>query len=117
MATQTAQQPSTSSGSPDAPSTTRAGIPFHPTSANYVDAQNHSNSDATTQPIRIADGRRNSQGEILTSPTGSWRPKTNRVQSWNQEDLKRKAYQVEMGECEKGQGTGFTEGGEGTRRV
>jgi hypothetical protein len=41
----------------------------------------------------------------------------NRVQSWNQEDLKRKAYQVEMGECEKGQGTGFTEGGEGTRRV
>jgi len=39
------------------------------------------------------------------------------VQSWNQEDLKRKAYQVEMGECEKGQGTGFTEGGPGTRRI
>ncbi len=41
----------------------------------------------------------------------------NRVQSWNQEDLKRKAYQVEMEECEKGQGTGFTEGGAGTRRI
>jgi hypothetical protein len=39
-----------------------------------------------------------------------------RVQSWNQEDLKRRAYQVEMGECEKGQGTGFTESGAGHER-
>lgn len=116
MATQTAQQSSTSTGSPNAPSTTRAGIPFHPTSTNYIDAQTNSNSSAP-QPIRIPDGRRNSQGEILPSPTESWKPKMNRVQSWNQEDLKRKAYQVEMGECEKGQGTGFTEGGAGTRRV
>jgi len=112
MATETVKQPAT--GSPNAPSTTKAGIPFHPTSTNYADAQAHANA---AEPIRIPDGRRNSQGEILASPTESWRPKMNRVQSWNQEDLKRKAYQVEMGECEKGQGTGFTEGGPGTRRV
>jgi len=117
MATQTAQQPSTTSGSPNAPSTTLAGIPFHPTSTNYVDAQSAPTNTNATQPIRIPDGRRNSLGEILSSPTESWKPKMNRVQSWNQEDLKRKAYQVQMGECEKGQGTGFTEGGEGTRHV
>jgi len=114
MATQTAKQPSATSGSPNAPSSTRAGIPFHPTSTNYIDAQSQ---PIQTQPIRIPDGRRNSLGEVLPSPTESWKPKMNRVQSWNQEDLKRKAYQTEMGECEKGQGTGFTEGGEGTRRV
>jgi len=113
MATQAAQQPA--AGSPNAPSNTKAGIPFHPISSNYIDAQ--AAAHAAIAPIRIPDGRRNSQGEILPSPTESWRPKMNRVQSWNQEDLKRKAYQVEMGECEKGQGMGFTEGGEGTRRV
>jgi len=41
----------------------------------------------------------------------------NRVQSWNQEDLKRKAYKVEMTDGVAGQGTGYTEGGEGSRRV
>jgi len=112
MATEAAKQ--TAAGSPDAPSTTQAGIPFHPTSTNYADAKENANS---AEPTRIPDGRRNSKGEILSSPTESWRPKMNRVQSWNQEDLKRKAYQVEMGECDKGQGTGFTEGGPGTRRV
>jgi len=112
MSTDTVEKPS--AGSPNAPSTTKAGIPFHPTSTNYTDAQALVNA---AEPIRIPDGRRNSQGEILPSPTESWRPKMNRVQSWNQEDLKRKAYQVEMGDCEKGQGTGFTEGGPGTRRV
>jgi hypothetical protein len=112
MATETAKQPATSS--PNAPSTTKAGVPFHPTSSNYANAQAHAN---TAEQIHIPDGRRNSQGEVLPSPTESWKPKMNRVQSWNQEDLKRKAYQVEMGECEKGQGTGFTEGGPGTRRI
>jgi hypothetical protein len=113
MTTQAVQQPA--AGSPNASSTTKAGIPFHSTSHNFTDAQAH--ADAHTEPIRIPDGRRNSQGEILASPAESWRPKMNRVQSWNQEDLKRKAYQVEMGECVKGQGTGFTEGGAGTRRI
>jgi hypothetical protein len=112
MATQAAENPS--AGSPNAPSTTQAGIPFHPTSNNYVAAEAAANA---TPPIRIPDGRRNSQGEILSSPTETWKPKMNRVQSWNQEDLKRKAYQVEMRDCEQGQGTGFTEGGEGTRRI
>jgi hypothetical protein len=113
MTTQTTQQPA--AGSPNAPSTTQSGVPFGSTTHNYANAQAH--ADAQAQTIRIPDGRRNSQGEILPSPTESWKPKMNRVQSWNQEDLKRKAYQVEMGECEKGQGTGFTEGGAGTRLV
>jgi hypothetical protein len=113
MTTQAVQELAT--GSPNAPSTAKAGIPFHSTSHNFADAQAH--AEAHTEQIRISDGRRNSQGEILASPTENWRPKMNRVQSWNQEDLKRKAYQIEMGECEKGQGTGFTEGGAGTRRI
>jgi hypothetical protein len=56
MATETVKQPA--AGSPNASSTTKAGIPFHPTSTNYADAQAQAN---TADPIRIPDGRRNSQ--------------------------------------------------------
>jgi len=65
----------------------------------------------------MPDGRRNSHGEVLPSPIESWRPDIKRKQSWKQEDLKRNFYEREMKDREVGQGTGFTEGAEGTRRV
>jgi hypothetical protein len=95
----------------------KAGIPFHPTSSNYQSAQSEASDHST--PIKIPDGRRNSQGEILPSPTESWKPNLQRTQSWNAEDLKRVYYKRDMqdGSHPQGQGTGFTEGGEGTRKV
>jgi len=64
----------------------------------------------------MPDGRRNSQGEILSSPAEDWKPNFKRVQSWSREEYKRVVYSNEMVE-EPGQGTGFTEGGEGSRQV
>ncbi|KAL2061879.1 hypothetical protein VTL71DRAFT_7257 [Oculimacula yallundae] len=67
--------------------------------------------------VSIPDGRRNSQGDVLHSPTENWKPNFKRVQSFNREDLKREVYKDEMVEEEPAKGTGFTEGGEGTRQV
>jgi hypothetical protein len=64
----------------------------------------------------MADGRRNSQGEVLSSPIESWKPDLKRRQSFKQEDLKRTVYSAEMCD-EPGAERGFTEGGEGTRHV
>jgi hypothetical protein len=112
----------TSTSSPASPTAAKgvinkAGIPFNLTSTNYQSAQ--SESSEHTSPIKIPDGRRNSQGEILPSPTESWKPNLQRTQSWNSEDLKRVYYKKDMqaGAQPQGQGTGFTEGGEGTRKV
>lgn len=106
-----------SSKSPDHP-----GIPFRSTSHNYINAQKESpttvHTEEYSQPMKIPDGRRNSVGENLPSPTESWTPTFTRNQSWNREDLKRQAYVVEELEKKKeGQGSGFTEGGPGTRKV
>ena len=66
----------------------------------------------STETPKISDGRRNSQGEVIPSPTESWKPNFARKQSWNQEDLKRKVYMSELeAKKAKGQGMGFTEGG------
>jgi len=37
----------------------------------------------------LKDGRKNSEGETVTSPVESWKPNLARQQSWNQQDLKR----------------------------
>ncbi|KAG9234984.1 hypothetical protein BJ875DRAFT_287353 [Amylocarpus encephaloides] len=55
--------------------------------------------------VAIPDKRRNSIGEHLHSPNETWRPATNRQQSWSQEDLKRECYMRDM--CSTG--IGFTE--------
>jgi hypothetical protein len=93
-------------------------------SSNYANAQAASQSQqdkesspTSSSPVKICDGRRNSQGEVLPSPTETWKPSMNRVQSWSREEFKRVVYKGEMVNGDKGQGTGFTEGGEGTREV
>jgi hypothetical protein len=54
----------------------------------------------------------------MPSPTTSWKPNFARKQSWNLEDLKRMVYERDLKvKRAEGQGTGFTEGGEGTRKV
>jgi len=57
--------------------------------------------------IKIPDGRRNSQGEMIPSPVESWKPNLQRRQSWNREDLKREHVLGELGK--KKDDTGFTE--------
>jgi hypothetical protein len=97
-----------------APSTTtqsssQAGVPFHSTSHNYAEAQQTSSSPTS---IKIPDGRRNSQGEMIPSPVESWKPNFARRQSWNREDLKREHVLGELvKKREEGMGTGFTEQG------
>ncbi|KAM3085107.1 hypothetical protein ACMFMG_003539 [Clarireedia jacksonii] len=39
--------------------------------------------------IKIKDGRRNSKGEELASPTQTWRPNPARTQSWDHQAYKR----------------------------
>ena len=100
-------------------------LPIHPTTAssqNYETAAAESQTSAATEhagetAVRIPDRRRNSQGEIIPSPTETWKPNVARSQSWNQEDMKRLYYISELEKNKKPQGGGFTEGGEGTRKV
>ena len=93
-----------SSTAVDSTTMNKSGIPFHPSS---------SPQSTTTKPtpIKIPDGRRNSHGEVLGSPTETWRPKLDRTQSWNREDLKRVVYKemVEREVEEAGEDMGFTE--------
>lgn len=115
MATTT--NPSTSSKSPDRP-----GVPLRSTSQNYINAQRNGEAEAAAgqkvQQIKIPDGRKNSTGEAVVSPTETWRPNFTRKQSWCQQDLKREILQTELDkQTDEGQGTGFTEGGEGTRQI
>ncbi|KAH6716989.1 hypothetical protein DL95DRAFT_33181 [Leptodontidium sp. 2 PMI_412] len=102
-------------------------LPLHTSSStsssNYANAQAQQSTIyspispcTTTNHVSIPDGRRNSQGEVLPSPTEDWKPNFKRVQSWSREEFKRDVYKIEMVE-EPGQGTGFTEGGKGTRKV
>ncbi|KUJ17050.1 uncharacterized protein LY89DRAFT_70463 [Mollisia scopiformis] len=76
-------------------------------------------SSTSTEPISISpttnteqhrtDGRRNSFGEILPSPTESWKPTFNRVQSWNREDRKREIVLQREIAAHEGYGGGFSE--------
>ncbi|KAG4420237.1 hypothetical protein IFR04_006615 [Cadophora malorum] len=91
-------------------------------SSNYAQGQETASATSSGSPtspgghVKMPDGRRNSQGEILSSPAEDWKPNFKRVQSWSREEYKRVVYSNEMVE-EPGQGTGFTEGGEGSRQV
>lgn len=84
-----------------------------------VDEKTSPNSTSAPTFIGMPDGRRNSQGNALPSPIIDWRPDIKRKQSFKREDLKRDVYgremKVEEDEC--AQGTGFTEGGAGTRNL
>ncbi|OWP03499.1 hypothetical protein B2J93_7517 [Marssonina coronariae] len=102
-------------------------LPAHPHSPSTPRTATSSLSDqASAQSERLnsttstscTDGRRNSAGEKLTSPTENWKPSVGRVQSWDREQFKRDAY-VSQGEMrvEAGEGKGFTESGEGTTKV
>ncbi|PQE14283.1 hypothetical protein CJF31_00006838 [Rutstroemia sp. NJR-2017a BVV2] len=51
-------------------------LPIHSTSTNPTN-------------ITIPDGRRNSKGEELASPTQTWRPNPARTQSWDLQAYKR----------------------------
>ncbi|TVY89160.1 hypothetical protein LAWI1_G007625 [Lachnellula willkommii] len=70
-------------------------------------------SPSTLPPVSIPDGRRNSQGEVLKSPTETWKPNMARTQSWNQEDLKRRFYAGSLDPATsralEGEEKGFTE--------
>jgi hypothetical protein len=111
-------------------------------STNYIDAQtsqsasvpskNHKHSNPIRrvpgpagqeeeaspydQEVKIPDGRRNSQGEVIASPTESWKPNFGRKQSWDPQEYKRKM-SLSLLEDDAGNGCGFTEGGPGTRKV
>jgi len=69
------------------------------------------NSDNQGTPNRTysTDGRRNSSGEILPSPTENWKPTFNRVQSWNREDRKREIMLEREIVDHEGRGGGFSE--------
>ncbi|KAE8452593.1 hypothetical protein EG329_013852 [Mollisiaceae sp. DMI_Dod_QoI] len=68
------------------------------------------NRSASESPVSLrSDGRRNSFGQSLPSPTVEWKPTFNRVCSWNREDRKREmVLQREIAEHE-GHGGGFSE--------
>jgi len=61
--------------------------------------------------VKIPDGRKDSTGEPLASPTETWRPTFERKQSWNPQDLKRQMLAGELKKEGHG-GQGFTEVGE-----
>jgi len=65
--------------------------------------------------VKIPDGRRNSKGDVVVSPTETWRPNIERKQSWCQEDLKRQILETQLEKTEEGKG--FTEVEEGTKRA
>jgi len=69
---------------------------------------------------KIPDGRRNSKGEELASPTQAWRPNPARTQSWDHQAYKRDMQWAGLGKENEGPGvgtggefTGFTEKDEG----
>lgn len=70
--------------------------------------------DASTQAqapqTKLNDGRKNSEGEVPTSATQTWRPDFGRKQSWNQEDMKRQ-FQMTQLQTDTGasSATGFSE--------
>jgi len=119
--------------SPDHP----ASVPHHPKTQTHTHTHPNDSSPRNTnpqaagsttqspahatqysEPLHVIDGRRNSVGEAVPCETDNWRPNLDRKQSWNQQDLKRKMLESELGQKkEEGQGTGFTEGGQGTRRI
>jgi hypothetical protein len=107
----TTQAPQASNGS--------TNLPTHRTSSsNYVDTQTaKAEQDKLISSVKIPDGRRNSMGETLPSPTETWKPNLARNQSWNQEDLKRKYVMTELEKDKSVQGGGFTEVGEGSRKI
>ncbi|KAK2630476.1 hypothetical protein QTJ16_001296 [Diplocarpon rosae] len=98
---------------PHSPTTPKTASSF---SSDQTSAQSERLNSATSSSC--TDGRRNSSGENLTSPTENWKPSLGRVQSWNREDYKRGAY-ISQGEMrvEEGQAKGFTEVGEETGKV
>lgn len=120
MATNTESPTSPKTSTISSKSSDHPGVPFRATSHNYINAQAAApeNTEPHNATIHIPDGRKNSVGELLPSPTESWKPNFQRTQSWNQEDLKRLITQSELEKKRaEGQGTGFTEGGEGTRKI
>jgi len=115
----------TSSASPNAAKTIVDPVStfFHQTSSNYEES---SNPSAGHTKVKAQDGRRNSKGVITPSSADyssmdTWKPDLDRKQSWKAEDWKNMQYKnqfgIEDGKGPQGQGTGFTEGGEGTRKV
>jgi hypothetical protein len=71
---------------------------------------------STPTNISIPDGRRNSKGEELASPTQTWRPNPARTQSWDRQAYKRdmqwaglKKENEGVSKGDKGEFTGFTE--------
>ncbi|PQE31905.1 hypothetical protein CJF32_00008849 [Rutstroemia sp. NJR-2017a WRK4] len=67
----------------------------------------HSSSNPTN--ITIPDGRRNSKGEELASPTQTWRPNPARTQSWDRQAYKRDMQWAGLNKENKGEFSGFTE--------
>lgn len=101
---------------PDLPSNTprgpdRPGVPIRGTSHNYVNAQLESQNSPTSPTVVIPDGRRNSRGQAIQSPTETWKPNFGRKQSWNQEDLKRELMMsgIDKPKESTAAGLGFTE--------
>jgi len=98
---------------------TQSGTPFHLKTGTYAQAQKDATDAASTLPnIKTNmphDGRK---GSVTSPAVEDWRPSINRQQSWNQEDLKRDRVVKDL-EKNDGRigGGGFTEGGEGTRKV
>jgi hypothetical protein len=82
-------------------STTSTPLPIHSTSTNPT-------------KITIPDGRRNSKGEELPSPTQTWKPNFARTQSWDPQAYKRDMQWAVLNKEKENQGgkgefSGFTE--------
>jgi hypothetical protein len=119
-ATTTTSPPVTTSSSTSG-ALTKPSVPLRTTTADYKDAlQAAAAADTPSTAVepdvpaaQIPDNRRNSQGEVLKSPTEKWRPDFERTQSWSTQDMKR---QVQLGEVGKekreGEVAGFTEASE-----
>lgn len=87
-----------------------------PGSSTKASSSNTEEASPYEQEVKIPDGRRNSQGEAIPSPTESWKPNFGRKQSWDPQEYKRKM-SMELLKEDSGNGSGFTEGGPGTRKV
>ncbi|KAH8585903.1 hypothetical protein B0O99DRAFT_99976 [Bisporella sp. PMI_857] len=100
--TEKANLPSNAPRVPDRP-----GMTIRTSSSNYVTAQQAAEAaKSPSSAVSIPDGRRNSVGEVLKSPTEAWRPDFKRKQSYNQEDLKR---ELQMSSVVKDDPKGFSE--------
>lgn len=91
----TAESPTTPATNSSQPSSYRPSLPSTP-SSNYAQAVASTSTTSTPIQITLSDGRKiddgrkeTRSGEIVPSGASAWKPAYVRMQSWNEQDMKR----------------------------